>query len=158
MYPGVPNTTAVSQETDRNYGPFKTQFRNNLAAVTEKRLEQKQSVSLQPWLVGMIVFGGTDLATGFELTDCAFLAGFSKKACLNAWAKVGAAPLTRQCLNDPKVSKSLGDGDDDFDEYLRSIQVANQLATHALTEGGYNGALLKATLIEQETIQLTEPH
>ena len=26
LYPGVPNTTAVSQETDRNYGPFKTQF------------------------------------------------------------------------------------------------------------------------------------
>jgi len=27
LYPGVPNTTAVTQETDRNYGPFKTQFR-----------------------------------------------------------------------------------------------------------------------------------
>ena len=27
LYPGVPNTTAVSQETDRNYGPFKTVFR-----------------------------------------------------------------------------------------------------------------------------------
>ena len=26
LYPGVPNTTAVSQETDRNYGPFKTAF------------------------------------------------------------------------------------------------------------------------------------
>ena len=27
FYPGVPNTTAVSQETDRNYVPFKTVFR-----------------------------------------------------------------------------------------------------------------------------------
>ena len=26
LYPGVPNTTAVSQDTDRNYGPFKTDF------------------------------------------------------------------------------------------------------------------------------------
>ena len=26
VYPGVPNTTAVTQETDQNYGPFKTQF------------------------------------------------------------------------------------------------------------------------------------
>ena len=26
LYPGVPNTTAVSQKTDRNYGPFKTEF------------------------------------------------------------------------------------------------------------------------------------
>ena len=78
LYPGVPNTTAVSQETDRNYGPFKSQFRSNLATITDKRLEQKKSVSLQPWLVGMIVFGGTDMVTGFELTECAFLAGFLK--------------------------------------------------------------------------------
>ena len=26
LYPGVPNTTAVSQETDWNYGPFKKQY------------------------------------------------------------------------------------------------------------------------------------
>eukprot|EP00804_Cyclotella_cryptica_P013909 CCRYP_002424-RA/>CCRYP_002424-RA protein AED:0.42 eAED:0.48 QI:0/0/0/1/0/0/2/0/69 len=24
IYPGVPNTTAVTQETDQSYGPFKT--------------------------------------------------------------------------------------------------------------------------------------
>ncbi len=51
LYPGVPNTTAVSQETDQNYGPFKSQFRSNLATITNKRLEQKKSLSLQPWLV-----------------------------------------------------------------------------------------------------------
>ncbi len=94
LYPSVPNTTAVSQETDQNYGPFKTQFQKNLAAVVmEQRLEQNKSVSLQPWIVGLIVFGGTDPVTGFELIDCAFKAAFSKKACLNAWAKLGAAPL-----------------------------------------------------------------
>ena len=26
VYPGVPNTTAVTQETDQSYGPLKTQF------------------------------------------------------------------------------------------------------------------------------------
>ena len=26
IYPGVPNTTAVTQETDQSYGPFTTQF------------------------------------------------------------------------------------------------------------------------------------
>ncbi len=85
LYPG--------KETDQNYGRFKSQFQWNLAAVSEEQIEQ-DSVSLQPWLVGLIVFGGTDPVTGFELTDCAFWAGFSKKACLNAWAKVGAAPLS----------------------------------------------------------------
>ena len=159
LYPGVPNTTAVLQETDRNYGPFKTQFRKNLETIVDVRLAAKESVSLQPWLVGMIVFGGTDFVTGYELTDCAFTRGFSKIACLNAWAKVGAAPLTRKCLSDPKVSKTLGDGDGKFDEYLLSIQVANDLATYALTEGGFKGELLKVKLVpRKEEEELTVPN
>ena len=28
--PGVPNTIAITQETDQSYGPFKTQFQKNL--------------------------------------------------------------------------------------------------------------------------------
>ena len=59
----------------------------------------------------MIVFGGTDPETRFSLEKCAFTAGFSKRACLNAWEKVGTAPLTRKCLLDPKVSQTLGDED-----------------------------------------------
>ena len=35
MYPGVPNTTAVSQETDRNYGPFKTAYHQNLRQMVQ---------------------------------------------------------------------------------------------------------------------------
>ena len=159
LYPGVPNTTAVSQETDRNYGPFKTQFRNNLAAIVAARLAAKKSVSLQPWLVGLIVFGGVDEITGFDLTDCAFSRGFSREACLNAWRKVGAAPLTRSCLSDPKVSTRLGEGSSDFDDYLRGIQSANDLAVHALTNGGYRGELLKATIEKREDARmLTAPH
>ncbi len=51
--------------------------------------------------------------------------------------KGGSSPLTCQCLNDPKVlSKLLGDGDDDFDEYLLAIQAGNSLTTHTLTDGG----------------------
>ena len=158
LYPGVPNTTAVSQETDQNYGPFKTQFRKNLAEIVDARLAAEESVSLQPWLVGMIVFGGSDLVTGYEVPDCAFSKGFSREACLNAWAKVGAAPLTRKCLSDPKVNKTLGDGDDKFDEFLLSIQAANDLATHALTQGGYKGDLLKVKIVPRKTEVLTEPN
>ncbi len=80
----------------------------------------------------MTVFGGTDQETSLMLMECAFTHGFSKVACLNAWAKVGAAPLTRKCLLDPKVSQTLGDGNDGNDEYLLSIQTANDLAPHAL--------------------------
>ena len=45
LYPCVPNTTHVMQETDQNYGPFKTQF--NLDLIVDKRLTAKKSLSLQ---------------------------------------------------------------------------------------------------------------
>ncbi len=35
-YPGVPNTTAVTQETDQNYGPFKSTFQSNMDYVTQQ--------------------------------------------------------------------------------------------------------------------------
>ncbi len=41
LFPGVPNTTAVSQET-QNYGPFQSQFRKNLQIVVDERIEQKR--------------------------------------------------------------------------------------------------------------------
>jgi len=94
LHPGVPNTTAVTQEIDRNYRPFKGWFRANLGEIVDARIAAKKSVSLQPWLVGMIVFGGTDEQTGFEITKCTFSAGFLKEACLSAWEKVGTAPCT----------------------------------------------------------------
>ncbi len=63
LFPGVPNTTAVTQETDRNYGPFKGRFRANLGEIVDARIAAKKSFLLQPWLVGLIVFGGTDEET-----------------------------------------------------------------------------------------------
>jgi hypothetical protein len=156
LYPGVPNTTAVTQETDRNYGPFKGRFRANLGEIVDARMAAKKSISLQPWLVGLIVFGGSDEETGLEIKKCAFSAGFSKEACLSAWEKVGAAPCTRKCLLDPKVSKSLGDGDD---EYYNSIQVANDHAVNALNAMGYAGHLLAAKIEDdrEEAVPLTQP-
>ena len=106
----------------------------------------------------MIVFGGVDQVTGHELTTCAFSHGFSREACISAWKKVGAAPLTRACLSDPKVSKRLGEGDSSFDEYLLGIQSTNDLATHALTQGGYSGKILKATIIKRKAEEITAPH
>ena len=53
LYPGVPNTTGVSQETDRNYGPFKTQFRKNLQEIVQHRINKDISTSIAPWPVGL---------------------------------------------------------------------------------------------------------
>ena len=130
----------------------------HLTMIVDEHLVQGRSVSPQPWLVGMIVFGGMDRVTGYKLNECAFSVGISREACLNAWDKVGAAPLTRKCLEDPKVSKTLGDGDVNFDEYLLSVQVANNLATHALSDGGFNGTLLKVKIVLQQKYVLVEKH
>ena len=43
FYPGVPDTTAVSQETDRNYGPFKTQFCKHIDLVVQDRKKENES-------------------------------------------------------------------------------------------------------------------
>ena len=53
LFPGVPNTTAVTQETDKNYGPFKTQFRTNLAHIVEARIEKYNLAPLQPSIAGL---------------------------------------------------------------------------------------------------------
>ena len=84
LYPGVPNTTAVTQETDQKYGPFKTQFRKNIEKVVQERISQEKLTSLQPWMVGLFVFGGVDHMTGLVLTraESAFEVGFGKDACL----------------------------------------------------------------------------
>ncbi len=160
LYPGVPNTTAVTQEKDRNYGPFKIQFRQNLGDIINVRMDKDKSVLLQAWLVGMVIFGGTNWETGFTLTECAFTQNKSKASCLNAWAKVGSATPTRSCLLDPKVSRTLGNGDGRNNKYLLSIQTVNDLATRGLSNIGYNGGLLRVKIrrARENAISLRVPH
>ena len=53
LYPGVPNSTAVSQETDGNCGPMKTGFCSNLKELVDERIAANVSVSFAPRLVGL---------------------------------------------------------------------------------------------------------
>ncbi len=147
MYPGVPNTTAVSQETDRNYRPFKTVYHQNLRQMVQVQLDMGKSMSLQPCLVAIPVFSGVDPETNQKVGECAVTAGFNKEACLKAWEKVGVAfknTVTKACLDEPKVHKTLGDGDDE--EKYNAIQSANDLAVWALKDGGFNANSMIGTL------------
>jgi len=159
LFPGVPNTTAVTQETDQNYGPFKTQYCKNLDLVVDERIKQKKTTTIPPWQVGLIVFGGIDQETNV-VVQSAFEKGFSREGCRNAWGKVGAAPLTRFCLTNKKVRKSLGDGSDNYQQMLLNIQDANDVATHALISAGYNGKALRRAIVAIPTSeeQITEEH
>ena len=78
VYPGVPNTTAVTQETDQSYGPFKTQFQKNLKILSDSRLIGNYTTSLPPWMVGLVVFGGTNPISGVAVSFSAFHVAFSK--------------------------------------------------------------------------------
>jgi hypothetical protein len=77
LYPCVPNTTHVMQETDQNYGPFKTQFSQNLEDIVDARLKAKKNLSLQPKFVGLPLFGGVNRETGYkvEVADGVFFPG-----------------------------------------------------------------------------------
>ena len=152
LSPGVPNTMAVMQEMDQNYGPFKTQYCKNLDVVINERIKQKKSTALLPWQVGLIVFGGVDPETNIVM-QLAFDEGFLREGCRNAWGKVGAVPLMRSCLTNKKVRKWLSDGTTDFQQLLLNIQDANDMANHALTSGGYNGNALNRKIVEILTSQ-----
>eukprot|EP00804_Cyclotella_cryptica_P004941 CCRYP_014074-RB/>CCRYP_014074-RB protein AED:0.33 eAED:0.33 QI:0/0/0/1/0/0/2/0/201 len=60
IYPGVPNTTSVTQETDQIFGEFKALFVKNLKILSNARLMGNYATSLLAWMVGLMVFGGTD--------------------------------------------------------------------------------------------------
>ena len=158
LFPGVPNTTAVMQETDQNYGPFKTKYCKNLDAVVDARIRLGKPTTIPTWQVGLIVFGGVDQEMDVTI-ESAFEQGFSRVNCRRAWEKVGAAPLTRFCLSNKKVRRSLGDGSEDFQRLLLNIQDANDIDTHALKAGGYNGDTLNVTINEIPTTErITEEH
>ncbi len=162
LYPCIPNTTHVTQETDQLYGAFKTQFLRNLELIVDERLTGKKSLSLQPKFVGLPLFGGVDRETKFNIELGAFQKAFVPLKCLLSWKTVGAATpegVTHACLDNPQVLRSSDDGDD-IQELHWSIQNANELAIHALTQGGYNAQWLKATLNKSDAAErpITQPN
>ena len=152
LYPCVPNTTHVTQETDQCYGPFKTQFLINLEQICVERLKKNKSLSLSPSMVGLPLFGGIDSETCIRVATSAFQKGFVRSRCLAAWKKVGAATedgITRACLSNPQVLKEIGDNED-TDRLYYAIQKANDLAVHALNIAGYEAERLEGRINKKE--------
>ena len=77
LYPGVPNTTAFTQETDQNYGLFKSIFRHNLDCITQLQADKNEAVSLLLWIFGLVVLGGLDPETNKNIEGNAFAFAFS---------------------------------------------------------------------------------
>jgi hypothetical protein len=105
-----------------------------------------------------VVFGGCDPETGLIVASV-FEKGFSKAQNIRAGEKVEAVPLSRKCLQSPKVRRSIGDGDDDQQALVHLIVEHNVIACNKLTMEGYNGDVMKITLkpIKRMTC-VTLPH
>ena len=82
---------------------LKSQYRAHLKLLVDELVRQDKTVSVPQHKHGLLVFGGGDLDTGLELPS-AFELGFSRQRCPESWAKIGAAPLTRKCLDEPQAS------------------------------------------------------
>ena len=158
LYPSVPNTAAVSQETDQSFGPFQSAIRSNLQLLIDEQICKDAPRALSLWIVGLVVFSGCDPETGLIVAS-AFEKGFSKAQNICAWEQVGDVSLSRKCLQSPKVRCSIGDGDDDQQVLVHLIVEHNVIACNALTMECYNGDVMKITLkpIEHMTC-VTPPH
>jgi len=165
MIPGFPNTTARTQETDQNYGPFKTAYRGNLQQLSQARHQKKQQLMLKD--LALLVFGGKDPVTGVELED-SFSKAFSKTQCLSAWGKCGAVPLTRSILQDDRlrheaVINADGTTVSDLDpEGLKLLQIETENKAHCmfLKMLGFDSAHLRGFCPHRtaKKFQLTVPH
>jgi len=101
----VPNTTHVTQVTDRNYGYFKSLYRKNLKNLVEfcdsKELKVQQSD------IPLLVFGKRYGWDEDVVLEHAFDEAFSIDKSKDAWSKIGISPFTHKCLEDSKVSHEL---------------------------------------------------
>ena len=100
IYPGLPNATSVQQETDINYGPFKSIVRDNLKRISSAFYAAGEVIPLGVSTFGLIVYGGT-LPVGKTLLTCrnALDDTFDVTSNLYSWSKVSAVPHTRKCLS-----------------------------------------------------------
>ncbi len=90
------------------------------------------------------------VASDFELSTSAFEEGFNKKQYLRAWEKVGAAPVTQNCLESVKACRKFGNEVDKMNEVMKWIQEQNNQCTFFLTGRGYDGPALSSQLNKKE--------
>jgi hypothetical protein len=166
LVPGVPNTTAKTQETDQNYGVYKTSFRTNLRNLSQCRFENQLSLRVSD--LALLVFGGYCPQTGMKLRD-AFSDAFSIERNLSCWKKCGAVPLTKAPLFSGEIRHEVptgaaalamaGETEDPAVTQLRSLEIWNRYYCDVLTTNGCDGSKLRIDAPKRVTyVAVTEPH
>jgi hypothetical protein len=116
-FPGVQNTTHVTQETDQNYGIFKSDIRRNINILTsdlvtdynhcqalydlnrEHNRPPPRTAAVGREHYDLLLPGRDDnLDLGQSALAPAFHNAFSQRKNLRSWKVCGAVPLTREAL------------------------------------------------------------
>ena len=165
LVPGVPNTTHVTQVTDRNYGPFKTVYRRNLSKLTRYRHSRRETISAND--IPLLVFGGLVDGNNIGL-ESAFKVAFGFERNIDIWRLIGISPFTRECLRDEQVRHDImvdADGIVDVDadpltEKLLQIELLNKGACCILDEHGCDGQVFRKDVlrVQSSEIAVTAPH
>jgi hypothetical protein len=166
LVPGVPNTTAVTQETDQNYGPFKGAYRNNIRKITQGRFDQSKSVRITD--LPLLVFGGICDSSAVELEN-AFQKAFNMEANRSAWLKCGSIPLTRLVLRSQAVRHqvplyaALNDDplltDNEEIRKLKELDNLNCYYCQILATNGFDGKPFRITAPKRTTtIAVSKPN
>lgn len=150
---GLPNATSVQQEMDALYGAFKSGTYARGEKVVQEKLRQRglarrRGEQLQGAAILNLDF--SDLATivngvpDDRLCDRPFDCHFTKEKVLASWAKVGFVPFSRNCLNNVKVRKELGQHIKD--KALESLQFRYDVLVDAVEETGFNPGIFDAVI------------
>ena len=165
LVPGVPNTTGKTQETDQNYGIYKSSFRQNLRELTQAR--HQLNVGLKVSDLPLLVFGGKCRQTSIDLRD-SFTDAFSVERNLACWRKCGAVPLTRAPLLTDDIREEIpvgiaaqieGCNVTPQMEKLKQLEALNHLYCSFLSSQGFDGDQLRRDAPQRITyVAVTEPH
>ncbi len=139
MFPCVPNTTSVMQETNHKYAVSKTKFRDNLKECCADRILYGTLLNFSTLMVGLFVFGGCDPELGLNKYSDACGQSFARDKFVASWEAVGAIPPTCACLKDSKVCRELGDSNinDETQIAMSEMQKASRMACNLLTVKGF---------------------
>ena len=155
LFPGLQNTTAVSQEMDELYTDFQMRSRANANTIVLERIAQRAEeqeafeagtgpvpttvIGLSPADLGRMINGKDDDPPEKK----PFLFSFGKAKVLAAWLKIGAMPLTRACLVHKKVRSVAGGAGPDADKFA-AVGALHKKNTDALKAAGYKNTFLGA--------------
>jgi hypothetical protein len=125
LFPGVQHTTHVTQETDQNYGLFKSMLRKYIQVLMNELCAQARPndgitastapVALSRKSYGLLLSGRVaDPEKGLQAIPPIFATAFSYERNLRSWEKVGAVPFTMNCLNNEAFRVEVNDERDEL--------------------------------------------